>query len=82
MENSDLDFITVINGVLLLIDYQPNMLKGVGSGERSAIKVAAVASAKAASMLAVPVVYTAVYPDGNGDFINELTDIFPKKSSN
>jgi len=27
----------------------------------------------------VPVVYTSIWPDGNGEFIKELTDIFPKQ---
>ncbi|MGH2647745.1 MAG: isochorismatase family protein [Ginsengibacter sp.] len=79
MENSKLDFITAKNSILLLVDYQPNMFKGVESGDRTAIKNAALAAAKAARILDVPVVYTSIYPEGNGEFIKELTDLFPKQ---
>ena len=33
MENSKLDLISAKNSVLLLVDYQPNMFKGVKSTE-------------------------------------------------
>jgi nicotinamidase-related amidase len=79
MDDSKLDFITVINSVLLLVDYQPNMFNGVASGDKTGIQIAAVASAKTASILNVPVIYTSIDPAGNGDFIPELTSIFPKK---
>lgn len=74
---SKLDFITDKNSLLLLVDFQPNMFRGVGSGDRTAIKNAAVASAKAAQILSVPVVLTSIYPKGNGNFIKEITDLFP-----
>lgn len=34
---SKLDFITDKNSLLLLVDFQPNMFRGVGSGDRTAI---------------------------------------------
>jgi len=74
---SNLDFITDKNSLLLLVDFQPNMFRGVGSGDRTAIKNAAVASSKAAQILGVPVVLTSIYPKGNGDFIKEITELFP-----
>jgi nicotinamidase-related amidase len=55
------------------------MFKGVGSGDRTTIKNAALAAAKAASILQVPVVLTSIYPQGNGEFIKEITDLFPKQ---
>jgi nicotinamidase-related amidase len=79
MENSKLDFITAKNSILLLVDYQPNMFRGVQSGDRTTIKNAAVASAKAAQILDIPVVYTSIYPQGNGEFILELTALFPEQ---
>lgn len=79
MESFKLEFITAKNSVLLLVDYQPNMFRGVQSGDRTAIKNAAIASAKAAQILDVPVVYTSIYPEGNGEFIKELTGLFPKQ---
>jgi len=72
-----LDLLTVQNSVLLLVDYQPAMFKGVGSGDRSAIADSAVAAAKAAQILKVPTVLTSIWPEGNGEFIKEITDLFP-----
>jgi nicotinamidase-related amidase len=79
MGSSKLDLLTTKNSVLVLVDYQPGMFKGVGSGDRTTIKNAAVAAAKAASILQVPVVLTSIYPQGNGEFIKEITDLFPKQ---
>jgi nicotinamidase-related amidase len=79
MGSSKLDLLTAKNSVLVLVDYQPGMFKGVGSGDRTTIKNAAVAAAKAASILQVPVVLTSIYPQGNGEFIKEITDLFPKQ---
>ena len=78
MNNSKLDLLTPANSVLLLVDYQPAMFKGVGSGNRTIIKNCAVATAKAASILGVPTVLTSIYPEGNGEFIKEISDLFPK----
>ena len=77
MTNTKLEFITDKNSLLLLVDFQPNMFRGVGSGDRTAIKNAAVAASKAAQILDVPVVLTSIYPKGNGDFIKEITSLFP-----
>ena len=78
MDNSKLDLLTPKNSVLLLVDYQPAMFNGVGSSDRTIIKNNAVAVAKAANILNVPIVLTSIYPEGNGKFIKEITDIFPK----
>ena len=78
MNNSKLDLLTPKNSVLLLVDYQSAMFNGVGSGDRTIIKNSAVAAAKAASILNVPTVLTSIYPEGNGEFIKEITDLFPK----
>lgn len=78
MNNSKLDLLTPDNSVLLLVDYQPAMFKGVGSGDRTIIKNSAIAAAKAASILGVPTVLTSIHPEGNGEFIKEITDLFPK----
>jgi nicotinamidase-related amidase len=72
-----LEPLTVQNSVLLLVDYQPAMFQGVGSGNRDAIYSAAVATAKAAKILGVPVVLTTIWPEGNGACIKEVTDLFP-----
>src|ERR1035441_10659920 len=78
MDNSKLDLLTPTNSVLLLVDYQVAMFNGVGSGDRIAIKKSAVAVAKAACILGVPTILTSIYPEGNGEFIKEITEIFPK----
>lgn len=78
MNASTLDLLTPTNSVLLLVDYQPAMFKGVGSADRTVIKNCAVAAAKAASILNVATVLTSIYPEGNGEFIKEITDLFPK----
>lgn len=78
MNKSTLDLLSTSNGVLLLVDYQPAMFKGVGSGNRTLIKNNALATAKAASILGVPTVLTSITPEANGEFIKEITDLFPK----
>jgi nicotinamidase-related amidase len=79
MTKANLDLLTAKNSVLLLVDYQPGMFKGISSGDRTIIKSAAVGAAKAASILSVPVVLTSIYPQGNGEFLKEITDLFPKQ---
>lgn len=81
MDNSKLELLTPSNSVLLLVDYQPAMFKGVGSGDRTSIKNCAVATAKAASILEVPTVLTTIHPEGNGEFIRDITDLFPKQKA-
>jgi len=78
MENSKLELLSAKNSILLLVDYQPSMFKGIESGNRTTIKNSAVAVAKAASILDVPVVMTSIWPEGNGAFIKEITELFPK----
>jgi nicotinamidase-related amidase len=80
MNKSNLELLTPSNSVLLLVDYQPAMFKGVGSGDRTNIKNSAVATAKAASILGVPTILTSIHPEGNGEYINEIADLFPGSS--
>lgn len=53
------------------------MFRGVGSGDKALIKTAAVCVAKAAKILGVPVVLSTINPKSNGEFIKEVTDLFP-----
>ena len=78
MKNSHLELLTPSNSILLLVDYQPAMFKGVGSGDRTLIKNCAIATATAASILNVPTVLTSIHPEGNGEYIKEITGLFPK----
>jgi len=72
-----LEFLTDRNSALALIDFQPSMFRGVGSGDKALIKAAAVGAAKAAKILGVPVVLSSINPKGNGDFMKEVTELFP-----
>ncbi len=75
--NGKLEFLTVNNSVLVLVDFQPSMFRGIGSGDKSVIKTAAFCAAKAAKILGVPVVLSAIHPDYNGKFMDEVTQLFP-----
>jgi nicotinamidase-related amidase len=77
MGDPKLEMLTAENSVLVLVDYQPTMFNGVASGDRNAINNSAVAAAKAAKILEVPTVLTSIWPEGNGEFIKEITDLFP-----
>lgn len=79
MKNTKLELLNVKNSALVLVDYQPTMFRGVGSGDRTSMKNSAVAAARAANILQVPVVLTSIYPQGNGEFIKDITSLFPKQ---
>ena len=74
-----LDLLTDKNSLLVLVDYQPTMFKSVASGDKVRIKIAAICAAKAASILGVPVVLSSINPANNGEFIPEITRLFPKQ---
>jgi nicotinamidase-related amidase len=71
--------LNVKNSALVLVDYQPAMFRGVGSGDRTSMRNSAIAAARAANILGVPVILTSIYPQGNGEFIKEITSLFPKQ---
>jgi nicotinamidase-related amidase len=77
--NSELELLTDINSVLVLVDYQPIMIKSIASGDKAIIKKAAVLAAKAASILEVPVVLSSINPKNNGDVFPEITELFPEQ---
>ncbi len=79
MASPVLDLITDKNSVLVLVDYQAAMFRGVGSGDRTVIKNCVVAAAKAASILNVPVVLSTINPSMNGEVISEIKSIFPNQ---
>ena len=74
-----MNLLTDKNSVLVLVDYQPAMFRGVGTGDRTIIKNAAVSAAKAAKILGVPVVLSSINPKMNGNFIPEISGMFPGK---
>lgn len=78
MENFQSDYITVINSVLLLVDYQNRKIMSIGSGDREEISNAVIASAKAAGILRVPVILTSQAVKEHGEFMRGISDIFPR----
>jgi nicotinamidase-related amidase len=78
MENFQSDYITVINSVLLLVDYQNRKIMSIGSGDREEISNAAIASAKAAGILRVPVILSSQAVKEHGEFMRGISDIFPR----
>lgn len=78
MKDPKLELLSSKNSVLVLVDYQPAMFKGVGSNDKPRIKNAVICAAKAASILNVPVVLSSINPKGNGDVLPEITKMFPK----
>jgi nicotinamidase-related amidase len=79
MDKNKLELLSAENSVLLLVDYQPAMFRGVGSGNRTTIRAAAVGAVKAAKILDVPVVLSVINPKMNGNVIKEISEIFPDK---
>jgi nicotinamidase-related amidase len=72
-----LELLTDGNSALVLVDYQPAMFAGVASGDKTKIRNAAYCAAKAAGILGVPVVLSAIGPQRNGEFITDITRLFP-----
>jgi len=77
--DSELDLLTDMNSVLVLVDYQPTMIKSIASGDKTTIKKAAVLAAKAANILDVPVVLSSINPKSNGDVFPEIREHFPEQ---
>lgn len=78
-KDGKLDLLTDKNSALVLVDYQPSMFKSVSSGDKTIIKKAAICAAKAATILGVPVVLSSINPKSLGEFIPEITNLFPKQ---
>jgi nicotinamidase-related amidase len=72
-----LELLTNKNSILALIDYQPSMFKGVVSSDKTIIRNAAFCAAKAARILDIPVVLSTINPKSNGDFLADITALFP-----
>jgi nicotinamidase-related amidase len=63
--------------VLLLVDYQPRMVYGVESGDRTLMQNNAIGLAKAAQILEIPTVLTSIGEQHNGSFTPEIAELFP-----
>ena len=77
VKDGKLELLTDKNSALVLVDYQPAMFAGVASGDKALIRTAATCAAKAARILDIPVVLSAIGPQRNGEFIADITGIFP-----
>ncbi len=77
MSSGQLELLTDKNSVLALVDFQPAMFRGVGSADKGHIKKAAILAAKAAKILNIPVVFSTINPKLNGEFLPEITSLFP-----
>ena len=76
-KDEKLELLTGKNSVLVLVDYQPSMIRSISSGDKTIIKSAAIGAAKAASILGIPVVLSSINPKYNGEFIPEIASLFP-----
>jgi len=74
-----LELLDPSNSVLILIDHQPAMTAGVGSGiDRQSLINNVCGLAKAAKVFNVPVILTAVESKGfSGSFWPQVTELFP-----
>lgn len=65
--------------VLLLVDYQPQMLAGVEALDRTHIRNNVFGLAKGAKLFKIPTVLSSINQDGfGGKFFPELTELFPE----
>jgi nicotinamidase-related amidase len=76
-KDGKLELLTDKNITLLLVDYQRSMFPGVASGDKTIIRNAAYCAAKAAAILNIPVILSTINPEHNGNFIGEITRLFP-----
>ncbi len=79
LEDGRLELLTDKNSALALIDFQPSMIRSVGSGDKAVIRAAAFGAAKAANILGVPVVLSSINPKSNGEFFPEIAQLFPNQ---
>ncbi len=77
MNNKFFQALDAKKSVLLLIDYQPKMLYGVESGDRTLIQNSVLALAKGAQILNIPTVLTSIGEKINGQFMPEIVEMFP-----
>ena len=78
MSNPKHELLTPANCTLILIDHQPQMTFGVASIDRQLLKNNVVGLAKAASVINVPTVLTAVETESFSGYLwPEIVDVFP-----
>jgi len=76
--STDKGLLTPENCVVVFIDHQPRMFFGAAGIDRQALLDNALALAKAAKIFGVPVILTAIQPDGGAaNIIPQLLEVFP-----
>jgi nicotinamidase-related amidase len=55
------------------------MIRSIASGDKVTIRKAAIAAAKAANILGIPVVLSSINPKQNGEFFPEISGLFPNQ---
>jgi nicotinamidase-related amidase len=76
-EDGKLELLTDKNSALVLVDYQPSMIRSIASGDKTVIRAAAVGAARSAKIMDIPVVLSTINPQLNGEFFPEITELFP-----
>jgi nicotinamidase-related amidase len=79
LKNGKLDLLSDENSILVLVDFQPTMIRSIASGDKTVIKKAASCAAKAAKILDIPVVLSTINPQNNGDVFPEIRNLFPNQ---
>ena len=77
VKDGKLELLSAANSCLVLVDYQTAMFKGVASGDKPRIRNAAICAAKAAKILDIPLIMSTINPKTNGEFMKEISDLFP-----
>jgi nicotinamidase-related amidase len=78
--NKKVEILSSENSVLLLIDYQPQMVFGVASIDGQTLKNNVVALAKSAKLFNIPTLITCVETESfSGYVLPELLDVFPSQ---
>ena len=76
-----LEILTQKNSILLMIDYQPQMIFGISNIDRQTLKNNAIGLAKSAQLFNVPTIITAVESESfSGYVMPELLDVFPSQN--
>jgi nicotinamidase-related amidase len=75
--DGNLELLSDKNSALVLVDYQRAMFAGIASGDKTIIRNAATCAARAAGILGIPVVLSAIGPQANGEFMEDVTRLFP-----
>ena len=69
------------NSVLVLVDFQPRMFRGVHSGDTKLIMNAVAAIVKSANIMKIPIIVTTIGEKVNGEIVHELKDVLEPRTT-